>query len=126
MLKGRPKRSGFHFIIEKMQSRLASWKNKLLKKIGRLALATSILSSIPSYYMQINRLPQTYVTTLIKLHVILFGEVPTIKVSIWSTGKKFLSQENMVVWVLYQLGKPTLAFLENLFGIWFNQRKSFG
>ena len=41
-----------------MQTRLASWKNILLNKTGRLALATSILSSIPSYYMQINWLPQ--------------------------------------------------------------------
>ena len=41
-----------------MHTRLASWKNKLLKKPGRLTLASSVLSSIPSYYMQINWLPQ--------------------------------------------------------------------
>jgi hypothetical protein len=54
MLKGRPKRSDFHFIIEKMQTRLASWKNRLLNRTGRLALASSVLSSISSHYMQIN------------------------------------------------------------------------
>jgi hypothetical protein len=59
ILKGRPKRSDFYFIIEKMQTRLASWKNRLLNKPGRLALATSVLSSIPAYYMQINWLPQS-------------------------------------------------------------------
>jgi hypothetical protein len=59
MLKGRAKKSDFIFIIEKMQSRLASWKNKLLNKPGRLALASSILSSIPNYYMQIAWLPQS-------------------------------------------------------------------
>jgi len=58
MLKGRLKRIDFYFIIEKMQTRLASWKNRLLNKTSRLALATSILSSISSYYMQINWLPQ--------------------------------------------------------------------
>ena len=42
-----------------MQTRLSSWKNKLLNKPGRLALASSVLSSIPSYYMQINWLPQS-------------------------------------------------------------------
>jgi hypothetical protein len=52
-------RSDFLFIIEKMQSRLASWKNKLLNKSGRLTLATSVLTSIPSYYMQIAWLPQS-------------------------------------------------------------------
>jgi len=59
ILKGRPKRSDFHFIIEKMQNRLASWKNRLLNKTGRLTLATSVLTSIPSYVMQINWLPQS-------------------------------------------------------------------
>jgi hypothetical protein len=58
MLHGRPKRSDFLFIIERMQTRLASWKNRLLNKTGRLTLATSVLSSIPSYCMQINWLPQ--------------------------------------------------------------------
>lgn len=42
-----------------MQTRLSSWKNKLLNKPGGLALASSVLSSIPSYYMQINWLPQS-------------------------------------------------------------------
>jgi hypothetical protein len=59
MLKGRPKKSDFYFIIEKMQIRLASWKNKLLNRTGRLTLASSVLSSLPSYYMQINWLPQS-------------------------------------------------------------------
>ena len=58
ILKGRAKRSDFLFIIEKMQTRLASWKNRLLNKPGRLTLASSVLSSIPSYYMQIVWLPQ--------------------------------------------------------------------
>ncbi|CAJ2643293.1 unnamed protein product [Trifolium pratense] len=59
ILKGRAKRSDFHFIINKMQSRLASWKNRLLNKPGRLALASSVLSSIPTYYMQVSWLPQS-------------------------------------------------------------------
>ena len=59
IIKGRPKRSDFFFIIDKMHSRLASWKNKLLSKPGRLTLASSVLSSIPSYYMQINWMPQS-------------------------------------------------------------------
>jgi hypothetical protein len=59
LIKGRPKKDDFLFIIKKMQTRLSSWKNKLLNKPGRLALASSVLSSIPSYYMQINWLPQS-------------------------------------------------------------------
>jgi hypothetical protein len=59
ILKGRAKRSDFVFIIEKMQTMLASWKNRLLNKPGRLTLASYVLSSIPSYYMQIVWLPQS-------------------------------------------------------------------
>lgn len=58
MLQGRPKKSDFHFIIEKMQTRLAAWKSRLLNRTGRMTLASSVLSSIPTYYMQINWLPQ--------------------------------------------------------------------
>lgn len=57
ILKGRLKNSDFLFIIDKMQSRLASWKAKLLNKPGRLALANSVLASIPYYYMQTVMLP---------------------------------------------------------------------
>jgi len=45
------RKNEFNFIIEKMQIRLAFWKHHLLNKPGRLALTTSVLSSIPSYYM---------------------------------------------------------------------------
>ena len=51
ILKGRAKHSDFLFIIEKKQSRLASWKHRLLNKPGRVTLASSVLSSIPYYYM---------------------------------------------------------------------------
>ncbi|PNY14401.1 ribonuclease H [Trifolium pratense] len=59
ILQGRAKKTDFLFIFEKMQRRLASWKNKILNKSGRLALASSVLSSIPTYYMQITWLPQS-------------------------------------------------------------------
>jgi len=52
------KRKDFYFIIEKMQFILAFRKNRLLNKSGRLTLASSILSSISSYYMQTSWLPQ--------------------------------------------------------------------
>ncbi|MCI20983.1 RNA-directed DNA polymerase (Reverse transcriptase), partial [Trifolium medium] len=59
ILTRRAKKSDFLFIIDKMSSRLASWKNRLLNKPGKLALASYILSFIPSYYMQIVWLPQS-------------------------------------------------------------------
>lgn len=59
ILKGRVKKSDFDFILDKMQARLASWKHCFLNKAGRLALANSVLSSIPTYYMKLFWLPQS-------------------------------------------------------------------
>jgi len=39
MIHGRLTKSDYEFLIDKIQRRLASWKNKLLNKAGRLALA---------------------------------------------------------------------------------------
>jgi hypothetical protein len=64
ILKGRAKRSDFLFIIKKMQRRLAYWKNRLLNKPVRLTLASSVLSCISSYYMQIVWLPQSICDTI--------------------------------------------------------------
>jgi len=59
MINGRLTKSDYEFLIDKIQRRLASWKNKLLNKAGRLGLAQSVLTSIPSYYMQIAWLPSS-------------------------------------------------------------------
>jgi len=54
MIIGKVKKEDFNFILDKLNAKLASWKNKLLNKHGRLALATSVINSIPTYYMQIS------------------------------------------------------------------------
>lgn len=59
MLKGRAKKEDYNFIIEQMQKRLASWKLKLLNKAERMTLAKSVLTSIPTYYMQVSWLPSS-------------------------------------------------------------------
>ena len=46
---GRVKRTVFDPLLEKIQSRLASSKGRLLNKAEKLCLASSVLSTIPSY-----------------------------------------------------------------------------
>lgn len=64
ILIGRPKRNGFYFIIEKMKIRLASWKNKLLNRSGRLALTTFVLSFIVYFIFRWIGFLKTYVIAL--------------------------------------------------------------
>ncbi|PNX93586.1 ribonuclease H, partial [Trifolium pratense] len=59
IIHGRLCKRDYDFFIDKIQHRLASWKNKLLNKAGRLALVQSVLTSIPTYYMQLNWLPSS-------------------------------------------------------------------
>uniref|UniRef100_A0A2N9J135 Reverse transcriptase domain-containing protein n=1 Tax=Fagus sylvatica TaxID=28930 RepID=A0A2N9J135_FAGSY len=42
----------FDFVVEKIQSKLAGWKSNLLSMAGRVILAQSVTSSMPSYVMQ--------------------------------------------------------------------------
>lgn len=59
LVKGRVNKNTYNAAIEKVQRRMASWKNKLLNKAGRLCLAKSVTSSIPIYSMHTHYLPQS-------------------------------------------------------------------
>lgn len=55
------KRKGFEsfqFIVEKIKSKLASWKAKTLSWVGSATLIRSSLSSVPNYTMSLYRLPK--------------------------------------------------------------------
>lgn len=45
-------------VCDKVVSKLASQKGKLLNKLGRVTLANIVLTDIPSYIIQINWFPQ--------------------------------------------------------------------
>lgn len=49
IFQGRPTREDFANVIGRIDSKLASWKGRLLNKPGRLTLAKSVLSSTPAY-----------------------------------------------------------------------------
>ena len=58
----------FNFIVEKVQSKLTSWKSKLLSPAGRVVLIQSVTSSLPAYYMQNTALPSTICNDLDRLN----------------------------------------------------------
>ncbi|KAF7807491.1 Transposon TX1 uncharacterized [Senna tora] len=61
---GRVKSNDFNFIIEKIHSRLSSWKMNLLNKAGRATLSKSVITSIPTYSMQTMWLPENVYNTI--------------------------------------------------------------
>lgn len=47
----RPRKIDFQPLINKIASRLAAWKFKLLSMAGRLVLLKTVLSALPIYFM---------------------------------------------------------------------------
>lgn len=54
-------------LIDKMGGKLAAWKGKLLNKAGRLRLINSVLSSLPTYFLTVFRLPKWAIKKIDKL-----------------------------------------------------------
>jgi hypothetical protein len=59
MFYGRVSRQDFNDIYDRISSKLASWKSRLLNKPGRVVLANAVISSLPSYCMQTHWFPQS-------------------------------------------------------------------
>lgn len=57
LIHSRITKSTYREIVEKVQSKLASWKAKSLSLAGRATLIQSVISAIPIYAMQTVKLP---------------------------------------------------------------------
>lgn len=57
-MHGRHIRSHYTSLLSKVQRRIDGWKMNSLSLAGRIALAASVLSTMPVYQMQIAKLPQ--------------------------------------------------------------------
>ncbi|KAJ1690962.1 hypothetical protein LUZ63_015117 [Rhynchospora breviuscula] len=53
----RPDRLAYQSIIDKLQRKLAGWKSSLLSRAGRVVLASSVLSTVPVFFMSVFKLP---------------------------------------------------------------------
>lgn len=49
----------FEDVIKRVESKLTSWKGRLLNKPSRVVLASAVINGLPSYGMQIQWYPQS-------------------------------------------------------------------
>ncbi|GLT29941.1 hypothetical protein SLA2020_047710 [Shorea laevis] len=68
LIHGRNSAALYKYIIEKMQLKLASWKQTTLSLAGRRILIQSVTSSIPAYTMQIVLLPHSTCDAIDKMN----------------------------------------------------------
>lgn len=92
--------TNFSELLDKVHYRLAGWKRKLLSFAARLTLVKSVLTTIPTYLMQIVALPNSVMEEIEKCirsfyRVIRKGKKEYTRL----TGQQPRSQSSMVVWV---------------------------
>lgn len=54
-------------VVERIQKRLSSWKEKFLSKGGKLVIIKSIISSMPLYFLSMFRAPASIIQCLEKI-----------------------------------------------------------
>ncbi|XP_042972903.1 uncharacterized protein LOC122304700 [Carya illinoinensis] len=64
---GRQKTKAFTSIVDRIKSKMASWKTKVLSQGGKEILLKSVLQSIPTYSMGIFKLPKSIIRILNRL-----------------------------------------------------------
>lgn len=57
LIHSRVNKHTYAALLDEIQSRLSSWKSKVLSMAGRLTLISSVTASIPIYSMQTAKLP---------------------------------------------------------------------
>ena len=67
ILHKRQSSSDFHIITERVQTKLAGWKSKLLSPAGKLVLIQSAVTPIPEYVMQCMSVPLKVCNSIDKL-----------------------------------------------------------
>lgn len=102
-------------LIERIQQRLPNWKGRWLNKAGRLALVTSVLSSMPTYHRTSQCFPWLHglERRLIKSGDHFFGRgrrTPMVDTA-WLTGQQSLDPKIWGAWECL-----TWIDLEELFG----------
>ncbi|KAJ4808529.1 RNA-directed DNA polymerase (reverse transcriptase)-related family protein [Rhynchospora pubera] len=85
---GKPDKSCFMPLLHRIESRLQGWKNCLLSRAGRVTLASTVLTAIPSYFMSVFLLPRWLIEAIDKAR----------KRFIWGTNLQGNQRVHLVAW----------------------------
>ncbi|KAK2662349.1 hypothetical protein Ddye_000923 [Dipteronia dyeriana] len=76
LLRGRPGSKAFWDpLVDKIEKRLAPWKMKFLSKGGRLVLIKAVISSIPTYFLSVFKIPVSVETLLKGFREVFYGVI---------------------------------------------------
>ena len=122
LVKGKRRMEHFQPLIDRIQAKLAGWKNRLLSPGGRLILIKHVLSSIPIYTLAVSELPRGVIKRIEKLmSTFLWGEVEGRDKRHWRKWQALCkpTQEN-------GLGLRRLQDVQDAFGckLWWKMRTS--
>lgn len=68
LISGRMSSQQFYYLEEKVRRKLGIWQSKLLSRAAKLLLIQSVCSTIPTYAMQVCKLPARTLAALEKIH----------------------------------------------------------
>lgn len=69
---GSSSKTLWNLVVERVEWRLAGWKEKFLSVGGRIILIQAVLSNLPEYFMSLYRCPMSIVNRLEKLRRVFF------------------------------------------------------
>ena len=69
--------SAWKLVMDKIQSRLATWKAKILSRAGQLTLIKSVLNTLPIYYMSMFKMPKVIASKIVSIERSFFWGGPT-------------------------------------------------
>ncbi|XP_038698481.1 uncharacterized protein LOC119996050 [Tripterygium wilfordii] len=93
---GRSKRNAFSYLVEKVRKRITSWSHRHLSQAGKEILVKAVLQAIPTYAMQLFKLPQSLRNELDQLlRQIWRGSNSNQKVHCWLAWTKLCSPKSV-------------------------------
>ena len=115
MVGGKSKMNTFRDLQEKITKRVMGWKEKFISKVGREIQVKMVAQAISTYSMGIFKIPKALCDTMNStLAKYWWGKTKMRGKSIGLTGRSYVLQRKMVVWIFviskrsiqrYQLNK---------------------